>query len=151
MWELASCPELKGIPISGMGGIETWRDAVEFLLLGANHVQVTTAVMQYGYRIIDDLIEGLTCYLRKKSLGPAAALESLERTSVLLPKFDRHKCVGCSRCVLSCRDGGLEALTMCRGHPAMDPKACVSCHLCVLVCPQHAVSVFGKRIARETP
>ena len=162
VWELASCPELDGIPISGMGGIETWRDAVEFLLLGANHVQVTTAVMQYGYRIIDDLLEGLTCYLREKALGRVAdleglgvgnvaALESLERTSVLLPKFDRHKCVGCGRCVLSCRDGGHEALTLRRGHPAMDPKACVGCHLCVLVCPQHAVSSFGKRISRETP
>ena len=162
VWELASCPQLQGVPISGMGGIETWRDAVEFLLLGANHVQVTTSVMQYGYRVIDDLVEGLTLYLREKALskvselerlgvGNVAALERLERTSILLPKFDRQKCVGCGRCYLSCRDGGHEALSMRRGRPAMDPKACVGCHLCVLVCPQGAIRGYGKRISREMP
>ena len=160
IWELASCPEWPVPPISGMGGIETWRDAVEFLLLGADHVQITTAVMQYGLRVIDDLLEGLTLYLREKALDRVtelrglgaenvAALEELERESILLPRFDRSRCVGCGRCVLSCRDGGHEALAMGRGGPVMDPTACVGCHLCVLVCPVHAVSGFGRRLSRE--
>lgn len=140
-----------------MGGIETWRDAVEFLLLGADHVQITTAVMQYGQRIIDDLIEGLTLYLREKALTRVsdlkglgvenvAALEDLERDSILLPRFDRKRCIGCGRCALSCRDGGHEALTMRRGQPVMDPSVCVGCHLCVLVCPVRAISGYGRRI-----
>ena len=162
IWELASCPQLRGVPISGMGGIDTWRDAVEFLLLGANHVQITTSVMQYGYRIIDDLLEGLTLYLREKALTRVsdleglgvqnvAALEELERTSILLPRFDRNRCVGCGRCYLSCRDGGHEALTMKNGRPVLDPRSCVGCHLCVLVCPEQAISGYGKRIAAHQP
>ena len=160
IWELATCPGWENPPISGMGGIETWRDAVEFLLLGADHVQITTAVMQYGLRIIDDLLEGLTLYLREKALTRVtdlkglgvenvAALEDLERESVLLPRFDRSRCLGCGRCYLSCRDGGHEALTMRNGRPVMDPNACVGCHLCVLVCPAGAVSGYGKRLDRR--
>ena len=157
IWELASDPQWPAPPISGMGGIETWRDAVEFMLLGADHVQITTAVMQYGLRIIDDLLEGLTLYLREKALTRVTdlkglgvenvtALEDLERESVLLPRFDRGCCVRCGRCVLSCRDGGHEALTMGRNGPVMDPAACVGCHLCVLVCPVRAISGFGRRV-----
>ena len=160
IWELATCPGWENPPISGMGGIETWRDAVEFLLLGADHVQITTAVMQYGLRIIDDLLEGLALYLREKALTRVtdlkglgvenvAALEDLERESVLLPRFGRSRCLGCGRCYLSCRDGGHEALTMRNGRPVMDPNACVGCHLCVLVCPAGAVSGYGKRLGRR--
>ncbi len=157
IWELASDPALHGLPISGMGGIETWRDAVEFLLLGADHVQVTTAVMQYGARIIDDLLDGLTWYLREKALPRldtlhglgvenVTELEGLNRRTKLLPRFDRKKCLGCGRCALSCRDGGHEALHMSNGRPVMDPRICVGCHLCVLVCPARAISPYGKRI-----
>ena len=157
IWELVSDPQLRGVPISGIGGIETWRDAVEFLLLGASHVQITTAVMQYGARIIDDLLDGLTWYLREKALPSLSQLqglgvenvtdlEELDRQSKLLPRFDRKKCLGCGRCYLSCRDGGHEALRMVKGRPVMDPRVCVGCHLCVLVCPSRAVSPYGKRI-----
>ena len=157
IWEMASDPELHHVPISGMGGIDTWQDAVEFLLLGANHVQITTAVMQYGARIIDDLLDGLTWYLREKALSHVSQLqglgmenvtklEDLNRQTKLFPRFNRQKCVGCGRCYLSCRDGGHEALRMVNGKPVMNPKACVGCHLCVLVCPNHAISPYGKRV-----
>ena len=118
--------------------------------------------MQYGLRIIYDLLDGLTLilYLREKALTHVtdlkglgvenvAVLEDLERESVLLPRFDRSRCLGCGRCYLSCRDGGHEALTMRNGRPVMDPNACVGCHLCVLVCPAGAVSGYGKRLDRR--
>ena len=157
IWEMVSDPQLRNVPISGIGGIDTWRDAVEFLLLGANHVQITTAVMQYGARIIDDLINGLTWYLREKALPRLSELRGLgvenvtdlnelNRQTKLLPRFDRQKCLGCGRCYLSCRDGGHEALRMSNGKPLMDPRICVGCHLCVLVCPVKAISPYGKRV-----
>lgn len=157
IWELASCRELNHVPISGMGGIDTWRDAVEFILLGANHVQITTSVMQYGARIIDDLIDGLSWYMREKAHSSVAELQGLgvesvaeldeiDRHSILLPRFRRNRCVGCGRCFLSCRDGGHEAIVMRNGKPVLSPTACVGCHLCVLVCPVGAISHYGKRI-----
>lgn len=157
IWELASDKDLKRPPISGMGGIDTWRDAVEFLLLGANHVQITTSVMQYGARIIDDLIDGLRWYLRSKGItrlgdiegrgiSKVKDLDELNRNTKLIPVISRDKCLGCGRCYVSCRDGGHEALRMVDGYPVMNPVTCVGCHLCVLVCPVKAVSPHGKRI-----
>jgi len=157
IWELAACPALKNVPISGMGGIETWRDAAEFLLLGAQNVQITTAVMQYGYRIIDDLVDGLDCYLREKGLRSVteliglgvpnvAALDHLDRNSVQYPKFERSRCLGCGRCYLACRDGGHSAIELRNGRPILHVKKCVGCHLCVAVCPAGAVSGHGKRL-----
>lgn len=160
VWELASHPALNGVPISGVGGIESWRDATEFLLLGAQNVQITTAVMQYGYRIIDDLLSGLSCYLREKGLhsvkeliglgiASVAPLSALERGSVQYPKFLRGSCLGCGRCYLSCRDGGHDAIVLTGGHAALNPKRCVGCHLCVAVCPAGAISGQGKRLTEE--
>ena len=157
VWEMASDPKLSNLPISGMGGITTWRDAVEFLLLGANHVQITTAVMQYGARIIDDLTDGLKWYLREKGMARLSdlqgrgvenvrELDELDRQTKLLPRFNRQKCLGCGRCSLSCRDGGHGALHMENGRPVLNVHACVGCHLCVLVCPAGAISPGGKRI-----
>lgn len=157
IWDMASDKECPNIQISGMGGIDTWRDAVEFMLLGANHVQITTSVMQYGARIIDDLIDGLKWYMREKAFTHVSDLEGLgienvrdldelNRETKLIPHFDRGKCLGCGRCYLSCRDGGHEALKMVAGKPVMDPRVCVGCHLCVLVCPVKAVRPYGKRI-----
>ena len=145
-----------------MGGIETWKDALEFILLGAGSVQVTTAVMQYGYRIIDDLKSGLNYYLADKGVNSLSEIiglgldslssttDVLERDSIIFPKFHREKCIGCGRCVISCNDGGHQAITLDENRrPILNGAKCVGCHLCKLICPQGAIVSSRKRIYRQ--
>lgn len=159
--ELGQNPELHGMHISAMGGIETWQDALEFLLMGGRSIQITTAVMQYGYRIIEDLKAGLHLYIAEKGFKNVKDLtglgldtlssttNTLERDTVLFPKFIRERCIGCGRCSLSCKDGGHQAITMDEDRrPQLNGQKCVGCHLCVLVCPQRAIIPAGKRITR---
>lgn len=160
--ELGKNPNLSGMHISAMGGIETWKDALEYIMLGAGSVQVTTAVMQYGYRIIADLRTGLNNYMAEKLFNNveevrALALDSisettdvLERDTVVFPKFHRERCIGCGRCMISCADGGHQAIRMDeKRRPRIDGKRCAGCHLCVLVCPQRALVSGWKRIPRK--
>ncbi|MBQ3392970.1 MAG: NAD-dependent dihydropyrimidine dehydrogenase subunit PreA [Lachnospiraceae bacterium] len=157
--EMAKDPALQGMHYSAMGGIETWKDALEFILLGAENVQVTTAVMQYGYRIIDDLKSGLNLYMKERGVSELKELigvgldsvsettDVLERDTVLFPQFLPERCIGCGRCALSCSDGGHQAITMTEERrPRLNGGKCVGCHLCVLVCPQRAVIPGGKRV-----
>ena len=159
--ELGQDPTLAGMHLSGMGGVENWSDALDFILLGAGSIQVTTAVMQYGYRIIDDLKAGLNYYLAEKgfrsvkeAVGLALSTVSettdvLERDTVVFPKFLREKCIGCGRCVVSCADGGHQAVSLnAERKPMLNGKKCVGCHLCLLVCPQNAIRSSRKRIAK---
>ena len=139
--------------ISGIGGIETWRDALEFIQLGCRNVQVCTAVMQYGYRIIDDLILGLQHYMQERSVVELKSLvgeelknivlpSDLDRETMVLPKIDRNKCVGCGRCYVSCMDGGHQAITFGDDRqPRIVGAKCVGCHLCRLVCPTGAIGM----------
>ena len=157
--ELAKDPELADMHISGMGGIETWRDAVEYLLLGAGSVQITTAVMQYGYRIIDDLKNGLNYYLAEAGCSGVSDIRGqaldfisqttdvIERDTVVFPSFHPDKCIGCGRCAISCWDGGHQAITLFEERkPKLDGSKCVGCHLCLLVCPQGAITPSQKRV-----
>ena len=161
--ELSRDPALKGMHLSGIGGVETWQDAAEFLLLGSGTVQVVTAVMQYGYRIIDDLKAGLNLYLAEKGFRSVREMiglgldslsettETLERDTVVYPSFIRERCVGCGRCAISCADGGHQAIRPDENRrPVLDGRKCVGCHLCVLVCPQGAIAAGAKRVAKKT-
>lgn len=158
---MVKTPSLQNLQFSGVGGIETWHDALEFIQLGCRNVQVCTAVMQYGYRIIDDLILGLSGYMAERGVSrleelvgellPKFSLPSdLNRTTIVYPRFDSDKCIGCGRCVISCSDGGHQALifdTEAR-KPRLIGNKCVGCHLCRLVCPAGAIGL-GKRVEKR--
>ena len=154
-------PMMKNIQYSGIGGIETWRDALEFIQLGCRNVQVCTAVMQYGYRIIDDLIVGLQNHMAERGVSNLADLvgerlpqfylpSDLDRTTVVYPKFDRSKCIGCGRCAISCADGGHQAISfdLETRQPRLIGTKCVGCHLCRLVCPVDAIGL-GNRVPKR--
>lgn len=145
---LRQFPDLAGVPISGIGGIETWRDAVEFLMCGAQTLQVTTAVMQYGSRIVKDLISGLSYFMEEKgfdrvedmigiALPNIVTTDQLPRDYEILPRFDQDKCVGCGRCYVSCYDAAHAAIDWDaeRRRPVLNEDKCVGCHLCLNVCP----------------
>lgn len=142
-----------------MGGIESWHDALEFILLGCRNIQVTTAVMQYGYRIIDDLISGMGNYMITHGISSISELvgaavdnivpaDELDRNTLIFPHLNKAKCLGCGRCVISCSDAGHQALKMVSGKAALNAKKCVGCHLCMLVCPVEAIDNKGIRISK---
>ena len=147
--------------LSGIGGIETWRDALEFIQLGCSNVQVCTSVMQYGYRIVEDLILGLQHYMVVRGISELRELvgerlskfmkaDSLDRDTVVYPKFDKSLCVGCGRCAVSCSDGGHQAIVFDNEtrSPQLVGSKCVGCHLCRLVCPAGAISAM-KRVTKK--
>ena len=158
--EMAKNPFMKNLQLSGIGGIETWRDALEFIQLGCRNLQVCTAVMQYGYRIIDDLTLGLKHYMASRGITRVANLvgeqldsfvrpSDLDRSSIVYPMIDHNLCIGCGRCYVSCLDGGHQAITFADDRkPHVNGSKCVGCHLCRLVCPTGAIG-SSKRIPKR--
>lgn len=160
--QMAMDAQLKGIPISGMGGIETWQDALEFMMVGATTVQVTTAIMQYGYRIVEDLISGVSYFMEDKGINSlneiiGSALpnlvpaEDIERDFKVQPKFDNDTCVGCGRCYISCYDGGHQSIEWDAENrkPKLDKDKCVGCGLCWIVCPIQDCITPGEVVFHE--
>lgn len=158
--QMRSHPKLKDLEISGIGGIETWEDAAEFILLGAKTLQVTTAIMQYGYRIVEDLCEGLSFYMEEQGVDHLEDLvglankniipaEELNRDYKAYPEIDAECCIGCGRCVISCYDGAHQAMKWDeeKRKPHCDKDKCVGCLLCGLVCPVSAIKL-GERVLK---
>ena len=154
--QVAADPEV-GLPVSGIGGIETWRDAVDFLLLGATTVQVGTSVMHYGFRLIDDLVDGLSTYLKAKGLHSPSELVGkalptitdwghLDQEFRLLAHIDEETCVHCNLCYAACEDGAHQAIRLERTNGttkvSIDADYCVGCRLCGYVCPVEGCITF---------
>lgn len=152
--QMKSDPRLKDVEISGIGGIETWEDAAEFILIGSTTLQMTTSCMQYGYRIVEDLKNGLMHYMDEQGVNSLKELiglannniipaEQLNRDYIVYPKIDLDKCVGCGRCYISCYDGAHQAMEWDEKtrRPNCNHDKCVGCLLCGHVCPVKAISL----------
>src|SRR3984893_9285082 len=140
-----------GLPISGMGGISSWRDAAEFLLLGATSLQVCTAAMHYGFRIIEDLCDGLSNWmdskgfatledLRGKSLHCVSDFKDFDLSFRAVARIDTALCIKCNLCYVACNDTAHQcidhiALNGERPPPRVREQDCVGCRLCYNVCP----------------
>ena len=137
-----------GLPISGIGGVSNWRDAVEFILLGSSTVQVATEVMLRGYGIVEDMTDGLQQYMRThgferidQMVGKAVPSYSewghLDMNYETVAKIDADKCIGCQLCVAACHDGAHQCIHPQEGTrvPHVDESECVGCNLCQIVCP----------------
>jgi dihydropyrimidine dehydrogenase (NAD+) subunit PreA len=147
--EIARNKETSVIPISGIGGVSDWRDAVDFLALGASNVQVCTAAMVYGFRIIDDLTAGLSDFLDSKTMKSVSELvgkavpsvtdwQYLNLNYVEKAVIDQDLCIQCGRCHVVCEDTSHQAITKTvngERHFEVIDAECVGCNLCVSVCP----------------
>jgi dihydropyrimidine dehydrogenase (NAD+) subunit PreA len=146
---IARQEELRGMPISGIGGIGNWRDAAEFLAMGASNVQVCTAVMHHGYRIVEDMIQGLSDYLDEKGFSRVSDLvgravpsftewKDLDLSYHHVAEIHPENCISCNLCVVACADGGHQCIDLkpeVRKAPIVHEPECVGCNLCELVCP----------------
>ncbi|MDF0599562.1 NAD-dependent dihydropyrimidine dehydrogenase subunit PreA [Psychromarinibacter sp. C21-152] len=144
--EIARDPETHGLPISGIGGVTTWRDAAEFLALGAGNVQVCTAAMTYGFKVVQEMISGLSQYLDEKGMalddlvGRAVPnvtdWQYLNLNYVTKARIDQDLCIKCGRCYAACEDTSHQAIAMKPGRVfEVKDDECVACNLCVNVCP----------------
>ncbi len=147
--EIARTPETRGIPISGIGGIETWKDAVEYLALGASTVQVCTAAMVYGFKIVQEMIAGLSDYMDAKGIRSVDEIvgravprmtdwQHLNLDYAVKAHIDQDLCIKCGRCHIACEDTSHQAIMREKDgvrHFEVMEEECVGCNLCAVVCP----------------
>jgi dihydropyrimidine dehydrogenase (NAD+) subunit PreA len=145
--EIARNAETRGLPISGIGGVTTWRDAAEFMALGAGNVQVCTAAMTYGFGIVKEMKAGLSLWMDQKGLTSVDQVvgravpnvtdwKDLNLNYVTKARIDQDSCISCGRCYAACEDTSHQAIAMSgdRVFTVKDDE-CVACNLCVNVCP----------------
>jgi len=145
--EIARNPETANLPISGIGGVTTWRDAAEFMTLGAGNVQVCTAAMTYGFKIVQEMISGLSQYMDEKGIKSVSEIvgravpnakdwQDLNLNYVAKAVIDQDKCIKCGRCHIVCEDTSHQAIWMHEDRTfEVNDGECVACNLCVNVCP----------------
>ena len=145
--EIARSPDTSALPISGIGGVTTWRDAVEFMALGAGNVQVCTAAMTYGFKIVQEMISGLSQYMDEKGIASvddivgravpkAKDWQDLNLNYTTKAVINQDLCIKCGRCYASCEDTSHQAIAMSEDRVfTVKDDECVACNLCVNVCP----------------
>ena len=145
--EIARHPDTHGLAISGIGGVTTWRDAAEYISLGCGNVQVCTAVMTYGFKIVQEMISGLSEWMDEKGYTSVEQVvgraipnvtdwKYLNLNYVAKAKINQDDCIKCGRCYAACEDTSHQAIAMSadRTFTVIDAE-CVACNLCVDVCP----------------
>ena len=145
--EIARAPATAGFPISGIGGVTTWRDAAEYIALGCGNVQVCTAAMTYGFKVVQEMITGLSQWMDEKGhksiqdfMGAAIPnttdWQYLDLNYVAKAVINQDDCISCGRCYAACEDTSHQAIVMSedRKFSVVDAE-CVACNLCVEVCP----------------
>lgn len=144
--EIARHAPTRGLPISGIGGVTTWRDAAEFIALGAGTVQVCTAAMTYGFKVVQEMISGLREYLDEKEMALSDLIgravpnvtdwQYLNLNYTTKAVIDQDLCIHCGRCFAACEDTSHQAIAMSRDRIfTVKDDECVACNLCVDVCP----------------
>ena len=147
--EVARDEQTQGLPISGIGGITTWRDAIDFIALGAGNVQVCTAAMTYGFKIVDELIAGLSDFMDSKGIQSVDEIvgravkqvtdwQYLDLNYIVKAQIDQDSCIKCGRCHVVCEDTSHQAISQEKDglrHFEVIDEECVGCNLCVSVCP----------------
>ena len=147
--DIARTPHLQGLPISGIGGIETWKDAADFMAMGAGTVQVCTAAMVYGFKIVEEMQTGLAAFMDEKGyariddfVGRAVPKvtdwQYLDLDYAVKAHIDQDLCIKCGRCHISCEDTSHQAISALKDgvrHFEVIEEECVGCNLCAMVCP----------------
>jgi dihydropyrimidine dehydrogenase (NAD+) subunit PreA len=148
--EIARNPDTAGLPVSGIGGVTNWRDAAEFLALGATNVQVCTAAMTFGFKIVEDMISGLSNWMDDKGYAnldqlSGRAVRNVVNWNDLNMNFstkaviDPALCIDCGRCHIVCEDTSHQAIRIDQGDGrrifTVVNEECVGCNLCSHVCP----------------
>ena len=147
--EIARDPLTAGLPISGIGGIGTWRDAFEYIALGAGNVQVCTAAMVYGFKIVQEMADGLSNYMdqmgfasiedfRGRAIPTVSDWQYLNLNHISKAVINQDTCIACGRCHIACEDTSHQAIMAVKDgqrHFEVMEDQCVGCNLCTLVCP----------------
>ena len=162
--EIARDPATAKLPISGIGGITTWRDAAEFMVMGAGNVQVCTAAMTYGFKVVEEMISGLSQWMDEKQITAVSDIvgravpntsdwQHLNLNYIAKAKIDEDLCIKCGRCYAVCEDTSHQAILMSDDRVfSVNDDECVACNLCVNVCPvENCISMEAMEAGTTDP
>jgi dihydropyrimidine dehydrogenase (NAD+) subunit PreA len=162
--EIARDPLTAGLPISGIGGVGNWRDAFDYIALGAGNVQVCTAAMVYGFKIVQEMSDGLSNYMdemgftsiedfRGKAIPTVSDWRYLNLNHISKAVINQDTCIACGRCHIACEDTSHQAITAVKDgkrHFEVKEDECVGCNLCTLVCPVPECITLRSLVPGET-
>lgn len=158
--------EIPSLPLSGIGGIADWRDAAEFISLGATSVQICTAAMHYGFKIVDDLVDGLSRWMDMKGYTSLSQVcgravknyvpwNQLNLNFKTVANIDQSLCIGCGLCYIGCEDTSHQAIRQStengRNRYSVLEADCVGCNLCHLACPVDGCITMSPQMTGAEP